>query len=36
VNYIAAKAGGSLGYSALRRKTDINYDSDEPSEFRSI
>jgi len=36
VNYLNAKAGGSEGYSASRRKTDADYDSDEPSEFRSI
>lgn len=36
VNYMNAKAGGSEGYSALRRKTDAEYDSDDPSEFRSI
>lgn len=36
VNYINAKAGGSEGYSASRRKTDPDFDSDEPSEFRSI
>jgi hypothetical protein len=36
VSYLNAKAGGSEGYSAMRRKTDINYDSDDPSEYRSI
>ena len=36
VNYMNAKAGGSEGDSARRRKVDINYDSDDPKEFRSI
>lgn len=31
-----AKAGGSDGYSASRRKTDAEFDSDDPSEFCSI
>jgi hypothetical protein len=36
VNYLNAKAENSEGYSALRRKTDVNYDSDDPAEYRSI
>ena len=36
VNYLNAKAEGSEGYSAMRRKTDADYDSEDPSEFRSI
>ena len=36
VNYMNAKAGGSEGHSAQRRKVDINYDSDDPKEYRSI
>lgn len=36
VSYIDAKAGGSQGYKAMRRKEDAEYDSDDVSEFNNI